>query len=157
MRKTMNCKEAQKRVSAYLDGELQPQQSRLLTEHLATCAACCRVKVQLQSAYSRLAEEEPLPADPFMVTRVRAALTNSAGAGKKRLQSTYRLLLPVSVAAGLLLGLVLGQQLSANWPAESASIVAAESLEASLINQVPASTLTTSYLDLSWLEGVANE
>ncbi len=151
----MNCKEVQKRLSAHLDGELTPQLDRIVIAHLANCAGCSQIQAKLQIAYAWMAEEEPLAADPFMVTRVRAALTDSAAVGKRWRPSFFRLLLPASVAAGLALGMVLGQHLTAAWPA--ASTAAAESLEANLFNQLPATTLTISYLELSWTEGGENE
>jgi anti-sigma factor RsiW len=151
----MKCKETQNRISAYLDGELEPQKSREIAEHLASCAACARVKAQLENAYDLLPENQPMPADPFMVTRVRAALTEATAGGRQRFLAVYRVLIPVSVAAGVLLGAVLGQNLSSHWPATTT--VSTENLEANLLIEVPASSLTTTYLDLSSSEGSSYE
>ncbi|HNW58531.1 MAG TPA: zf-HC2 domain-containing protein [bacterium] len=147
----MNCRETQKRISAYLDGELEPAPHRGVAEHLDTCAACRRRKVQLERLYLLLQPGELPAPDSAMVFRVRAALGRVATAGTRRLQIVFRLLIPVSVAAGLLLGVVLGQTLSTHWSAPTQSNQ--ENFEAKLITQVAETPLTASYLDLSWSEG----
>jgi len=153
----MNCTEIQKRISARLDGELEAEESGMIDRHLAACAACRRVRDQLEWGYTRIDVEDPPPPDPWLAARVRARLADSTAKARSRVWAGYRLLIPVTMAAGLLLGMTLGQHLSEKWPAQTQSTSTAELTEVQLMNQLPSGSLTTSYLDLSWLEGAANE
>ncbi|HNY92213.1 MAG TPA: zf-HC2 domain-containing protein [bacterium] len=150
MRRAMTCKEIEKRLSAHLDGELEMQSSHAVQEHIAGCPACRRAAARLQQVYALLPEVEIPAPDPFMATRVRAAL-----AGKRRFRPVHRLLLPASVAAGLVLGMILGRDLYTRW--SGSSTVTMENLEVRMLQKVPGSSLTASYLDLSNPEGNSYE
>lgn len=67
------CIEIQRKLSAYMDGELGAAESGAVKEHLAVCAACAG---ELRAATERDAELKSLPAaepGPFFEARVLAA------------------------------------------------------------------------------------
>ena len=153
----MNCQETKTRISAYLDGELTAATAEQVAAHLQSCEHCRRLKEQLEWGYARIAIEPPLPPDSFMAARVRALLQGAGAAPASRGQALVRWLIPVTMAAGLLLGMMLGEHLSDHWPEPAATSATAELLEVTLINQLPESMPTTTFLDTAYLEGGSHE
>lgn len=153
----MKCKETKTRLSAYLDGELNAETASRIAAHLQGCERCRRLREQLEWGYARIAAEAVLPPDPFMAARVRAHLQGSRRAKGSQSQLLIRWLIPVTMAAGLLLGMLLGEHLSDQWPQPAGTSATAELLEVTLLNQLPESMPTTTFLDLTYQEGVAHE
>ena len=158
----MKCKETRHHLSAFLDGELDSRTRVMVEDHLAFCRACLQMKEKLQKVYALLPENACVPEDPFIVGRVRAALTAASARKISGIQTIQRVLAPVSLAAGLMLGVLLGQNLSSHWPAEAAVTktastpdsgaaltLAADEVMTNLVEQVSSQTLTSSYLDIT--------
>lgn len=60
------CLELSRRISAYLDGELDASERRSVEEHLAAClaCACCAATLKRTVELCRRAAPQPLP-EPF--------------------------------------------------------------------------------------------
>lgn len=102
----MECKAIQKKLSAYLDGELDVRTHETVSSHLAGCADCRQLAARLSQVYALLEQDETTPTNPFVWARVQARL--SAPTAVRRTGRLQRLLAPVTVAAGLFLGITLG-------------------------------------------------
>ncbi len=150
----MNCAMVQKRLSAFQDGELDHATGSAIQAHLLDCPQCSRVAAELKGVYGWMAEPDTLPADLFMISRVRAAVTaprrTGAPAGKLN-----RLLIPATVAAGLAIGVLLGAHLSTHWPGMTQDSL--QSDETVLYSQMRENSLTSNYLQITWQEGRQNE
>lgn len=93
----MNCREFQKYVGAFADGELDTQASLTALDHLKMCPDCTQRVTQvheLKKSLQRVYGGQSAPADA--ADRIRAAI----GAGRNR---WIRLMVPMSMAAAILL------------------------------------------------------
>ena len=52
--KEMNCKRVNRRLLAYLDGEVSPRERKRIQAHLSTCPSCRRELVAMATVQSRL-------------------------------------------------------------------------------------------------------
>jgi anti-sigma factor RsiW len=105
----MECKAIQKRLSAYLDGELDVRMHETVSSHLAGCADCRHAAARLSQVYALLEQDKTVPPNPFLWARVQARL--SAPNPIRRSGRLQRLLAPVTVVVGLFLGITLGLSL----------------------------------------------
>jgi hypothetical protein len=70
----MNCNEVVPLLSPFHDGELSPDQRRLVGEHVATCAGCSQ-KLESIRRLSDLVESTPTPAAPStLLSRIERSL-----------------------------------------------------------------------------------
>jgi anti-sigma factor RsiW len=61
-------------LSAYLDGELDPERMRMVEAHLATCAFCREALAALRAGDAALADLAPTPSAPDLRPRLRRRL-----------------------------------------------------------------------------------
>jgi hypothetical protein len=105
-----NCREVRRELSAWLDGEVTPAQTRLIEDHLAGCAACRQERDALRGTRNLLAANGRLEAPPSWVQEARRA-----AAGDARPSRTTRLGRPLALstmaAAALLAVIVLSLRL----------------------------------------------
>lgn len=102
----MECQAIQKRISAYLDGELEAGLRETIQAHLNECAECRQAAAQLSKVYALLEHDVAQPANPFLWTRVQARLSSPRSVRRSR--RLQRLLTPVTVALALFVGIALG-------------------------------------------------
>ncbi len=99
---TRNCPEVRERLSAWLDGELAPDEAARVDRHLESCGACRRELAQLEALENALGAL-PAPAlPPGLPERVAARLQRPR---RHWWQS-------MALAASLVLGIVLGGTLA---------------------------------------------
>ena len=70
----LSCSHTQDLLSARIDGELAGEEARRVDAHLASCAECRALADGLTAVDRFLTSEPPLPADPRLTGRLRAAL-----------------------------------------------------------------------------------
>jgi anti-sigma factor RsiW len=93
----------EKKLSAYLDGELPPEESAALEEHLARCAACREELSRLAFVSEALETLEGAEPDPYFAPRLKRLAAAERGRGWAR-----RAFVPAAAAAAAGLSLVLG-------------------------------------------------
>jgi anti-sigma factor RsiW len=99
----MECAEVFSRLSAWLDGELEPEEARRVEEHLARCESCRRQRVLLGATSRAVRALPPETVSDGFDARLRRRLTAETTA---RGQPPLRRRLP-SLALGLAAVLVL--------------------------------------------------
>lgn len=65
----MHCDEAKKIIPVYLDGELGQEETRLVKEHIASCAACQKEQHALERSWKMLGEWQNIEPAPGYVSR----------------------------------------------------------------------------------------
>jgi hypothetical protein len=110
----MTCAGVRRRLSEWLDGDLEASASRTLSAHLESCATCSRRAEQLRALSGLLAELPRLEAEPVEAP-VALRLELAAGSRRPALAFLFRgmaaarpFILPSLVPAGCLLLLMFG-------------------------------------------------
>ena len=108
----MRCAAVNKRLNAYLDGELSPATADSVREHLRTCSRCAEAREELKRVNGLLAAFEAAEARPGLAQRIRAvAEARPAAVIRLDLARAERfglVLERAAAAAALLAGVMLG-------------------------------------------------
>lgn len=106
----MKCSEARKELSRYLDGEVCPDEQRLLSEHLGLCREC---RAEL-AALSRVGDVlkstlEGMEIQPFFMTRLRQRVREDARPAMV-IERIRRVAVAAAAAVGIVASLLIGNQ-----------------------------------------------
>jgi len=111
----MNCKNYQKQIISYLDGEPHEVMANALIEHLKGCQSCKNVYSSLSKVYSIVdSEKSEFKADPFMSARVLAKIENKNAKYTIREVSLRYLTIAGLAAAGIAFGILIGSLYSSS-------------------------------------------
>jgi len=102
----MNCKECQNSLNEYLDKKLDDTSYLQVAKHLNDCHACTRQYALITIAENVINEEKQIPSNPFLATRVMAAIKKRQVRGKMPVYR--RTLQPLFIAASLAIAIVFG-------------------------------------------------
>jgi hypothetical protein len=78
----MECREAQKRLTAYLEGTLPPEEKTLVEEHLAPCQQCSQSLAELKRTLEHLQGLTEVEPPPWLAQKVMARVRSEAEAKK---------------------------------------------------------------------------
>jgi len=107
----MNCSNCQNNLVAYLEEELPVDLRSITTDHLNNCKSCSVLYNELNMAYRLIDSEKAIECNPFIVTRVMAAIENQEIALDKKptLQRILQTaLIAVSISIAVLGGIEAG-------------------------------------------------
>ncbi len=111
----MNCKNYQKHILSYLDGELNQDVANDLNNHIKECTRCNDALVKLTKAYSIIASEKSeFKADAFMAARVLAKIKNKEVDNSSKVFSLRYYTIASLAAAGIAIGILIGTLYSTN-------------------------------------------
>ncbi len=143
----MNCEEAQRSLSAYLDGELPPQAAGELRRHLSECAQCAGGLEELRRLEAALDALPGTYVPAGFARRVREA----AQAGRVRRMpfggTLTRAAAVLMAVAGLYCGVQTGRAVGGG-PAQDVSATDALDYQADALSAVPTGSLADVYLAL---------
>jgi anti-sigma factor RsiW len=119
----MNCKNYQKHILSYLDGELHQDLADELEKHIASCARC-KVEVERLEMVDSLinVEKSEFKPDPFMSSRVLAKLNRSNISTSNNNLSLRYLTITSLAAAGIAIGILIGTLYSTYTSPENTSV-----------------------------------
>ncbi len=156
----MICKNLKNRLSAYLDGELDARTSSQIALHLEECSSCKFEFERLQKLNMFLEAEQPLPADPYFLSRLRARLRNEdrkMPVVSNAWRWAARALVPVTIAVGLVFGIFLGTHLTEKLSsdADTAFKISDSYFDEDVFSAIPQGSLTAEYTSLNhWEQNV---
>ncbi len=133
----MNCLD-EKKLSAYLDGELSKQGRAAVEEHLGQCARCRQEAKNLTAVLDMLGLLPGVEPEPYFTLRLRQRIANEKP--EPRARWLRRILIPAGASAAgvlaLVIGLFLGKalyqeriQLASESTSESAYILRVDSVK----------------------------
>jgi anti-sigma factor RsiW len=143
----------EKKLSAYLDGELPPEESAALEEHFARCAACRDELSRLEAVSEALETLDGAEPDPYFAPRLKRLAVAERSRGWAR-----RAFVPAAAAAAAALSLVLGGFLGRalytepNGASAAANGELAEYLGVSPVEDFPDGSLGEAWGDV-WTQG----
>ena len=149
----MNCQRVKKRLTAYLDGELDEARQKAVALHLGTCASCRQAVEALQSSWDLLGvlpEADPVP---HFFIKVKARMTSQEG--RRRSSRLERFLVPATTAAALVLGVWMGSMVGRNgngvaaWYGEQ---TVESTIYLDTFDDLPSGSFAKAYIDLAAAE-----
>jgi len=150
----MNCRDVEKMLSAYSDGESPSETKALIDSHVRSCESCRRLLEETRALSKALDVLPAAKASPFFYTRLKSRI--QAGERVQRTPWTERLLIPASAAAIALLGFWLGTVAGGNGDAakqENSSLNAAASTSyLDTFDSVPSASFGDVYFALAGQE-----
>ena len=104
----MKCKDVEKVLIFYLDGELPEEKRLLVLQHINQCAGCAAKLHFLEESFQVIDSEKLVEVNPFLYTRIKARM-------EKQPEPVIRrwVLVPLAavsvLAAGLFMGVLVGK------------------------------------------------
>ena len=153
----MKCSKVQKKLSAYQDGELKPQEQNEVSTHLLSCQSCREQYEKVERVWQALGELKEICPDPWFYPQlIKRIKEPREGRSIPRLQWAFRLLPAPAIASiflvvGLLVGTYLGNILARSdfFPLQtspSSQEITLTSLQ--VFDPVPPGTLADGYLGM---------
>lgn len=102
----MKCRTFQKKLTAFQDRRLPPDQMADMESHIQACEQCRSMAAESEAVWDLLARlPEPDP-DPFFYTRLQSKM--EVAGNRRSISWIHRALLPAMATAMLVLGVLLG-------------------------------------------------
>jgi anti-sigma factor RsiW len=161
----MKCPQVQDRLSAFQDGELQPQEKERVSKHLESCSACRERYKEMEKAWQALGDlKEILPEPGFYGQLVEKINESNEARFPFRFQWISQLfsspwLASALLVAGIFLGTFLGNILvkSELFPIQQNQAAdpqaASEALSLKAFDPMPPGTLGDKYMRMASNEG----
>ena len=146
------CREVRDRLAAYLDGELVPAKTRMVSEHLGHCVDCAGERESLRLVWSQLDLTPRIGARADLWQRLDSQLAKETHAGK----GIATLLATAASIGGLLLGIQLGRVTTPD-PAPESQALSIQRTETSSVSpadyfsDLPVETFAANVLELAAL------
>jgi anti-sigma factor RsiW len=156
----MRCKDIQKRLSAFQDGELGPKERDLIAGHLKECQSCQGELAKLERAWMALEGLPGIQPEPDFYRQVVRKINESYEPRRfPRLKEVFQVFSPLAactlLAMGLLIGTFAGNYLAGSGlisfpsPQEgNGPLQAIEVVSFQAFNAVPPGTLGDGYLHM---------
>lgn len=110
----MNCKNYNKQLYQYLDGELPKDMAMQFEQHIKDCKSCENALIKLQVLNKLISDEKnEFVADPFMSSRVISRLSKSEPVAEQNFTLRY-LTITSLAAAGIVIGIFIGSLFASN-------------------------------------------
>lgn len=89
----MNCRKVSRRLSAYIEGDLSPQESAQFEEHVKICALCRRKLADIRLIIETSHQLEPKEPGPYFINRLLCAINRQSSPMEILSSWRYRLTL----------------------------------------------------------------
>lgn len=127
----MDCREVQKQLAAFHDGELTPASAQAISEHLAGCQRCRALLARMRRADAALTASGDRAAAAFDASRLADAVFERVGRRRRRLMPSRPMPWAVAAAAAGLL-VALGVTLWLSRPGSGPGAVAIQPIAATV-------------------------
>lgn len=124
----MNCKEIENKLIFYLDKELPTIEQNEISKHLEKCKSCSTKLALIKSSFNFIEKEKDEELNPFITTQIMARIE----AETKKTKSVFiKILQPISIAALLILAILIG-----NFASKSYNSLETENLQTQNTNTI---------------------
>ncbi|MEE4198368.1 MAG: zf-HC2 domain-containing protein [Bacteroidales bacterium] len=106
----MKCAKIHKKIGAYHQGILSPQEKNKFEEHLSVCKACSGIYTKFVRTMNHLNSQETIPEQPFYYTRLKQRMENRKAQNESLLHGQWarKVLQPAIYTASILLAVYFG-------------------------------------------------
>jgi hypothetical protein len=137
-----------------MDDELSIDRRVMIKTHFEECASCREAFQALEQVWDRLEEIPGAESDPYFYTRLQARMRSETS--ERRSSGLRRFIIPVTAAAAMVLGIVMGSIVGTNGQRSGAlnaeDAAWAEVLELEALDEVPETTVGDVLFALASLE-----
>jgi anti-sigma factor RsiW len=150
----MTCKKIKRRLSAFIDDEIDIDERQLIAAHLKACPACETERQKLLSVHAHLADEIRLHADPFLLTKVKTRVETNQSRLSHISALAQKAFVPATILAGLCIGVLLGLQIYNLMPAPAQSATSTQAIprysyiDPNIYEPIPSGSITATYMSL---------
>ena len=150
----MKCKKIQRRLSAFIDDQVEKKERTIIAEHLKSCSACETERQKLLTVHAQIADEIRLHADPFLLTRVKARAEKNQSRLGQIGSVAAKVFVPATIFAGLCIGVLLGLQLTTLMvsPIQSGTdneaVPRYSYIDPTIYEPIPSGSITATYVSL---------
>ena len=149
----MRCQTVKKKLSAYMDEALRPDERKLVMQHLKTCKNCAFELKKLEAVWDALGILPEIEAAPYFYPRLKTRMASFSKNGRPIWKK--QLWIPFASAAVLLAGIFLGQTVGDGFNGNGSSqVVLGESYSEDELmdafNDFPSSSMGDIYID--WID-----
>lgn len=157
----MKCRQVQKKLSTFQDGELKPQEQERVSEHLGSCSACRERYAELEKVWQALGDfKEILPESGFygqLVKKINESNENRFPVGFQWLFQFFSSPWATStlLIVGILMGTFLGNILAKSdlFPFQQSQVshpqAAIEVFSLKAFDPIPPGTLADKYMRMA--------
>ena len=150
---SMRCRTVQRKLSAFLDGEVPEKMTSQITEHLSGCPACREEAASLSAVWKGLEEMREIDPSPYFWTRLNARI---AQAERRRFspdrvwRMLSRTLVPVTGVTAAVIGLWIGGALYDVYQPDRTDEwdQVASALYLDTLDDFPAQSIGSAYMEL---------
>lgn len=151
----MRCSKLNRNLAAYIDGRVSSDLAVELKTHLTQCKACSARETAFRRLDSFMADEANLASDPNLSVRVKA-IARARGPiyrNKRAWSPVQKALLPMTVAAGLVIGVFIGAQLNSSLQTRPTPVVDRQAgpsiIDSNMFSTMPTGSFTASYVNMT--------
>lgn len=150
----MRCRTVQRKLSAFLDGELSEKATSHIAEHLSRCPTCPQEAASLSSVWEELGEMHAIDPSPYFWTRLSARIAQAEEQRfllKEIWGMLHRLLVPATVIVASVVGLWIGGTLYDLYAQDQPESweQAARVLHLDALDDFPAESIGLAYIELA--------
>ncbi len=147
----MKCREVKRKLSAYMDGELDLHEKKMVEVHLRDCVKCQHELEILKETWREISILPTPDPSPYFYAKLKTRMT--AKEKKRKTSWVEQILIPVSAMAVVVLGVFIGSTVSRNGNLQVVNSSAEEELISSLylnsFDDFPSSSLGDIYIELT--------
>ncbi|MGB3340442.1 MAG: zf-HC2 domain-containing protein [bacterium] len=147
----MNCSQVQKRISAYLDGEIRDNERQLIEEHIKTCTQCSKELTALTELGTTLDTLKGIQVPTYFRAHVKQRIKDQAFVQIPFFEKIRRVVFPLAATAAIVVSLLFGNYIGKSLYQNVAEITTQENSEVagvfglSSLNEFPEGSLSNVY------------
>lgn len=110
----MKCSQIKKRLSAYLDGEIEDNEKETIARHLKTCVSCQEELTRLREVKETLSVLPGMEVPPYFMTRLRQRIRDEESLAERPLpiiERIRRIVVYAAALAGVVVSVFAGNQM----------------------------------------------
>ena len=125
----MKCLQVQRKLSAYLDGEVADHEPKMIEEHIKTCTLCREELASLTELVTSLKSLEGIQVPAYFRTRIKQRIKDDISVQIPIFDKIRRMVFPLAATAALVISLLFGNYIGKSLYQNIAGITTEENSE----------------------------
>jgi anti-sigma factor RsiW len=149
----MNCSQVQKRLSAYIDGEITEKERILISKHLGSCPSCTEELNAIKALGTVMNDLDHITVPAYFRAHVKQRIKDQGSRPLPIIEIIRRAVFPVTTTAALIISILIGNFIGKTLYRDVAEIPAQEDSEIAgtfgltSMNEFPEGSLSNVYYE----------